>query len=382
MKAIINGRILLPDEEVFDKALLFNEKIVGIVDKQSAMRQADEVIDANDNYVSPGFIDVHIHGYKGADASDASQAGIRLMARELLENGITAFLPTTTTIEWETLERIFWQLRELSKESERADYPGAQVLGCHAEGPFINPLRKGALNGDHILRPDPDKFLPYADVVKMITFAPEMGGGENFIRNMKLYSDTVLSIGHTYANYDQTMDAIQQGVDHVTHTFNAMTPMHHRDPGVVGAALTSDVYCELIADTFTVHPGLYPLLVKAKGYKLVLITDCTRGGGLPDGEYTLGGLPIFVKNGECRLADGTIAGSVLKMNQAVYNMRKYGNVPMYQAARMASLNAAESIGVARKKGSLTAGKDADVVIMDPYCKVLKTFVRGRKLYER
>ena len=216
----------------------------------------------------------------------------------------------------------------------------------------------------------------------MVTFAPEMGGGENFIRNMKLYSDMVLSIGHTYANYDQTMDAIQQGVDHVTHTFNAMTPMHHRDPGVVGAALCSDVYCELIADTTTVHPGLYPLLVKAKGYKLVLITDCTRGGGLPDGEYTLGGLPIFVKNGECRLADGTIAGSVLKMNQAVYNMRKYGNVPMHQAVRMASLNAAKSIGIANKKGSLTAGKDADVVIMDHRCKVLTTFVRGRKLYER
>ncbi len=382
MKAIINGRILLPDEEVFDKALLFNEKIIGIVDKQSALRQADEVYDAEGLLVSPGFIDVHIHGYKGADASDASQSGIRLMAKELLENGVTAFLPTTTTIEWDTLERIFWQLRELSKESQRADYKGAEVLGCHAEGPFINPLRKGALNGEYILRPDADKFLPFSDVVKMITFAPEMGGGEAFIRNMKLYSDTVLSIGHTYANYDQTMDAIQQGVDHVTHTFNAMTPMHHRDPGVVGGALTSDVFCEVIADTFTVHPGLYPLLVKAKGNKLLLVTDCTRAGGLPDGEYSLGGLPIFVKNGESRLADGTIAGSVLKMNQAVYNMRKYGNVPMYQAARMASLNAAESIGVARKKGSLTAGKDADVVVMDPHCKVLKTFVRGRLLYER
>lgn len=382
MKAIINGRILLPDEEVFEKALLFDQKIVGIVDQQSAIQQADEVIDANGCYVAPGLIDVHIHGYKGADASDANQAGIRLMAKELLENGVTAFLPTTATIDWETLERIFWQLRELAKESQRADYPGAEVLGCHAEGPFINPLRKGALNAEYIIRPDADKLLPFSDVVKMVTFAPEMGGAEAFIRNMKLYSDTVLSIGHTYANYDQTMSAIQQGVDHITHTFNAMTPIHHRDPGVVGAALNSDVYCELIADTFTVHPGMYHLLVKAKGYKLVLVTDCTRAGGLPDGEYTLGGLPIFVKGIECRLADGTIAGSVLKLNRGVYNMRKYGNVPMHQAVRMASLNAAQSIGIAKKKGSLTAGKDADVIIMDDHCKVYKTFVRGRLLYNR
>ncbi len=376
MKAIVNGRILLPGAEVQGKALVYDKKIVGIMDEAAARAMADEVIDAAGMYVSPGLVDVHIHGYLGADVSDADNAGVRKMAKGILANGVTSFLPTTMTIGWSTLETIFAQLRQLREESRSAAFEGAEILGCHAEGPFINPAKKGAQAEENILPPDAEKVLPYADIIRLITFAPEMPGGDQFIRTLKEKTDITLSIGHTSANYDQAMNAIRLGANHITHTFNAMTPMMHRDPGVVGAALTTDVYCQLIVDTFHVHKGLFPLMHKAKGEHLVLITDCLRSCGMPDGEYELGGQKFVLKGIECRLLDGTIAGSVLKLNQGVRNFRDYASVSMHEAVRAASLNAAASIGVADRKGSLEAGKDADIVLMDGDCNVLRTIVGG------
>ena len=376
MKAIVNGRILLPGAEVHGKALVYDKKIVGIMDEAAARAMADEVIDAAGMYVSPGLVDVHIHGYLGADVSDADNAGVRKMAKGILANGVTSFLPTTMTIGWSTLETIFAQLRQLREESRSAAFEGAEILGCHAEGPFINPAKKGAQAEENILPPDAEKVLPYADIIRMISFAPEMPGGDQFIRTLKEKTDITLSIGHTSANYDQAMNAIRLGANHITHTFNAMTPMMHRDPGVVGAALTTDVYCQLIVDTFHVHKGLFPLMHKAKGEHLVLITDCLRSCGMPDGEYELGGQKFVLKGIECRLLDGTIAGSVLKLNQGVRNFRDYASVSMHEAVRAASLNAAASIGVADRKGSLEAGKDADIVLMDGDCNVLRTIVGG------
>lgn len=374
MKAIVGGRILLPDGEVSGKALLFDEVIRGIVDEKDV--HADEIMDAQGAYVSPGMVDVHIHGYQGEDASDASQNGLRRMARALLSNGVTSFLPTTMTVDWATLEACFQGIRSLMQESAAADFDGAQILGCHAEGPFINPQRKGAQAAEAILLPDAAKVLPYRDVIRVMTYAPESTGADAFAREIREKSDIRLSIGHTAATYDQAKKAVALGASRVTHTFNAMTGLHHRDPGVVGAALTEAVYCELIADTFHVHPGLFSLMHAAKGDHLVLITDCTRAGGLADGEYTLGGQPIFVRGIECRLKDGTIAGSVLKMNDAVRNFRDHAGVSMAQAVRAASLNTAASAGLEARKGSLEVGKDADIVLMDEACRVQRTFVRG------
>ena len=382
MKAIVNGRILLPGAEVQGKALVYDKKIVGVMDEAAARAMADEVIDAAGMYVSPGLVDVHIHGYLGADVSDADNAGVRKMAKGILANGVTSFLPTTMTIGWSTLETIFAQLRQLREESRSAAFEGAEILGCHAEGPFINPSKKGAQAEENILPPDAEKVLPYADIIRMISFAPEMPGGDQFIRTLKEKTDITLSIGHTSANYDQAMNAIRLGANHITHTFNAMTPMMHRDPGVVGAALTTDVYCQLIVDTFHVHKGLFPLMHKAKGEHLVLITDCLRSCGMPDGEYELGGQKFVLKGIECRLLDGTIAGSVLKLNNAVRNYRDNASIPMWKAVRAATLNAAESAGVADRKGSLESGKDADITLMDEDCQVVKTFVRGNLKYSK
>ena len=375
MKALVNGRILLPDREMAEQALLFDERIIAVTPVSEIPVEA-ETIDARGRFISPGFVDVHIHGYLGADASDGDPDGLRTLAHGVLENGVTSFLPTTLTVGWETLESVCRSIRELMPESQAPDFMGAEIVGMHMEGPFINPSKKGAQNPDYILAPDPQKVLPYQDVIRVITFAPEMPGGMEFTRVLKQESDIALSIGHTSANFDQAMEAIHAGVMRSTHTFNAMTPLMHRDPGVVGAALNSDIYTELIPDTFHVNKGIFPMMARLKGNKLVLITDALRSAGMPDGEYENGGQVFVLKGIECRLKDGTIAGSVLKLNQGVRNLRDHGYVPLYTAVRAASLNAAESARIDDQKGSLTPGKDADIILMDEDCNVLKTIVRG------
>ena len=378
MQAIINGRILLPEGEISEKALLFEEKIIGLAD--GGAPEGANVIDAKGAYVAPGFVDAHIHGYRGADVSDADPDGVRRMAGDLLQNGVTSFLPTTMTVRWDMLERVFTQLRALRAESRQADFPGARILGCHAEGPFINPAKKGAQAEEAVLPPDAEKVLPYADVIRVMTFAPEMPGGERFLREIREKTEIALSIGHTNATYDQARAAIALGARRVTHFFNAMPPLHHREPGVIGAALESGVYTELIADTFHVHPGLFSLLHRVKGDRLVLITDAVRAAGMPDGEYTLGGQAFTLRGIQCRMADGTIAGSVLKMNDAVRNLRDHAGIPLFAAVRAASLNAAASIGLEKEIGSLEAGKAADILLMDEDCRVLRTLVAGREKY--
>ena len=378
MHAIINGRIVLPDQLVNHSVLLYDEKIIGIV-PENEIPEGAEIIDAAGNLVIPGLVDMHIHGYLGEDASDGSFDGIRTMAEGVAKNGVTSFLPTTMTVSYDDLRAAFAQIRRAVAESASPEWQGAQVLGVNAEGPFINPSKKGAQAGENI-RPGDAAFLKeYLDIIKVFTIAPEMPGNMDCIREMA--GKCLISMGHTGANCEEAIAAIEAGVGHVTHLFNAQTPLMHRDPGVVGAALTDDrVSTELIADTFHVNARLFPLVSRMKGDKLVLITDCTRAGGLADGEYTLGGQPIFVKGIECRLADGTIAGSVLKLNYAVYNLLNNTRLPIWEAVNAASLNPARRIGMDSRKGSLESGKDADIAIVNDRFDVLSTIIAGRCVY--
>ena len=380
MKAIINGIILTPHEEIRGMALLFDTAFRGIVPPD--LVQADEIIDAKGRYIAPGLIDVHIHGYLGKDISDGSEEGARIMAEGVLANGVTSFLPTTMTVSWSEIEASFDVVRRLMPQSREPDFLGAQILGCHAEGPFINPQRKGAQSQKHIIPPRADLILPHSDVVRLITVAPEMEGGLEFIRELTSKSGITVSIGHSNADYDLAKKAIEAGASHITHLFNAQTGLNHRKPGIVGAALTSDVFTELIADTFHVHQGLFSMLYNVKRDLLVLVTDCTRAGGLPDGEYTLGGQPIFVNGIECRLQNGTIAGSVLKLNDAARNLHCLGGVPLKDAIHAASLSAARTISMDRVKGSIEDGKDADFIFIDDECRVYSTFVRGTLKYSK
>lgn len=380
MKAIINGIILTPDEEIQGKALLFDTQFRGIVPIDQL--QVDEVIDAQGRYIAPGLIDVHIHGYLGEDISDGSEAGARLMAEGVLANGVTSFLPTTMTVSWSEIESAFEVIRRLMPQSKEVDFHGAQIIGCHAEGPFINPKRKGAQAAEHILPPQADLILPHRDVVRLVTMAPEMEGGLEFIREITSKSDIAVSIGHSTADFALAIEAIAAGASHITHLFNAQTGLNHREPGIVGAGLTSDVFTELIADAFHVHEGLFNMLYNVKKSLLVLVTDCTRAGGLPDGEYTLGGQPIYVNGIQCKLEDGTIAGSVLKLNNAVYNLHHLGGISLREAVHAASLSAARTIGVDDIKGSIEDGKDADFILIDDACHVYSSFVRGTLKYSK
>ena len=377
---VINGKIVLPDSVVSGKALAFDKesgKILGIVE---APADASDVIDAKGNYVAPGLIDIHIHGYLGEDTCDAKPEGIRKMAYGVAENGVTSFLPTTMTVSKKQIVASLNAVRSLKEESK--SWGGAEILGVHAEGPFINPSKKGAQAEENILVPDADFIIENSDIIKSVTLAPEMDEGHKCIKKLAAESDVLVSMGHTDAKFEEAMSAAKDGVNHTTHLFNAMSALAHRNPGVVGAALASEnVSVEVIADTFHINPGLYTIVAKVKGEKMVLITDCTRAGGMPDGEYELGGQPIFLKGIECRLADGTIAGSVLKLNEAVRNVINHTDLPAYEVFNMASLNPAKAIRCDERIGSLEKGKDADIIIADKDINIIRTIKKGKTIYE-
>ena len=378
MKCIINGKIILSDKIVEDSAIIFGDKITDIVPVSDIDLSDYEIIDASGNYVSPGLVDMHIHGYLGADASDGDADGIRLMAEGIIKNGVTAWCPTTMTVSKAEIEKAFDCVREVKNTDE---YYGARILGVNSEGPFINAAKKGAQAEEHILKPDADFIIENSDIVKLFTVAPEVDGAAECIEKVSKNSDVLISMGHTDASYEEAMAGIKIGVEHTTHLFNAMTALSHRSPGVVGAALSSDVSAELIADTFHVNKGLFGLIAKIKGDKLCLITDCIRAGGMADGDYTLGGQPVHKEGIKCLMPDGTIAGSVLKLNDAVYNLYENSALSLNEAVNCASLNPAKALGEDSEIGSLEVGKRADIIIADDKFNILTTILGGEIRYK-
>ena len=376
MKCIINGKIVTPSEVLEGYAIVFDEKIKEITKDVPA---GCEIIDAAGAFVAPGLVDIHIHGYVGEDTCDGDPEGLERMARAIVANGVTSFCPTTMTVAKSQIERAFDSARELKAKE---GYHGANVLGVNCEGPFINPSKKGAQAEEHILPPDGKFIVDNADIIKLVTIAPEMPGALDAIKYITENSDVLVSTGHTGATFDEANAGIEAGVRHTTHLFNAMTALMHRNPGVVGSALTHDeVSCEMICDTFHVNKGLFPLVAKVKGDKLCLITDCMRAGGMPDGKYDLGGQDVYVKGIQCLLEDGTIAGSVLRLNRAVQNVYENTDIGIAKAFACASLNPATAIHEESRKGSLEVGKDADIIIIDTDFNVIKTIIGGTTRYE-
>jgi N-acetylglucosamine-6-phosphate deacetylase len=282
------------------------------------------------------------------------------------------------TVDMKVIKKALEVCRALKEESKT--WEGSAILGCHAEGPFISAAKKGAQDPKFILKPDAKFVKEYADIIRIISLAPEEDT-ENFdaIKEIRRDTDVVMSIGHTSADYDTAMKSTEVGMRHVTHLFNAMTALAHRAPGVVTAALNSDVSCELIVDTFHVNPALYDILWKIKGRKLCFITDCLPAGGLPEGEYTLGGAKIIYRGIVCRLEDGTVAGSVLHLNKGVWNVYTNSNIPLWECVNGASLNPATTLGIDKTKGSIEVGKDADIIITDNEFNVQKTTERIESL---
>jgi len=377
MKVIVNGRIITPNELLENKVLIIEQgKIISITD---VVPDNVEIIDAKGLIIAPGFIDIHIHGSMGADVMDGTVDAIKVISASIAQYGTTSFLPTTMTMPREDVYRSLEAIKSLQGKV----LVGAEVLGAHLEGPFINEKYKGAQNAAFVIPPDYKWIKDFSDVIKVITYAPEMDSDFKFTQRIKAETDVILSIGHSEANYELASKAIKCGCSHVTHLFNAMTGLHHRDPGIVGAALQHDVFTELIADTVHVNKNLFQFVLNNKGKdRIVLITDSMRAGCMKDGLYNLGEQVAYVKNGIARLADETLAGSVLTLNQAVHNFYKNTDATLSEAISMASLNPATSIHVSDCKGSVEIGKDADIILLDDEFNCHLTLVKGEVVYKR
>ncbi len=380
MKAIVNGKIIVGNKILENKVLLFEKRIVDILDRKNVrLSKDDQVIDAKGLYISPGFIDVHIHGSGGKDVMDGELESIKVISNTIAKRGVTSFLPTTMTM---AKERIYKAL-DVIKQSMNMDLGGAKVLGAHLEGPFINPKYKGAQREDFIKNPSFDFIKDYKNMIKIITLAPEKDENFKFLKDIKENTDIVLSIGHSDATYEQAMAAIDNGISRATHTFNAMTPLNHRKPGIVGAIMNTDIYCELIADNIHVHRGAINILTKIKGKdKIVLITDSMRAGCMNDGVWELGGQKVIVKNGSARLEDHTLAGSILTLDNAIKNMKNNTDASLCEIISMVTINPAKNINIYDRKGSIEKGKDADIVIFDKDINISMTIVDGNIVYQK
>lgn len=376
MKAIINGKIVQKDSILENKVLVFDKKILDICDTAPENCQ---IIDARGMYISPGLIDIHIHGSKGCDVMDNTVEAINTISSSIASNGVTGYLPTTMSMNKEKIQNAFKAIEEARKSENK----GAKILGIHVEGPFININYKGAQNAKFIVKPDFDLIKDYTDFIKIISYAPEVDENLEFTKKVKRETDIVLSICHSNATYNEVKNSVECGVSNITHLFNGMSPFTHREPGVVGAALASDVYCEIIADKIHVSKDVFQIVLNNKGKeKVVLITDSMRAASMEDGEYELGGQPVYVKDNSARLENGSLAGSVLTLNNAVYNFLENTNLSLHEAINLASLNPARSIKIDKEKGSLEIGKDADIAIFDENMNCYLTIVEGQIVYKK
>ena len=372
IKAIINAKLILNDEIVEGKTLLFDKSIVKIVDNVNL--DTTEVIDANGNYVSPGFIDLHIHGSGGADVMDATPEALGTISSTLLQTGTTSFLATTMTMSKKHIDNA---LQNIQLHSQNVT--GAQILGVHLEGPFINVSKYGAQDKAYIQTPNRALIHDYMNEVKMITLAPEVEGAESFIKDLsEQYPHVILSIGHSDASYEKSKESFSWGVSHATHLFNAMNPYHHREPGIVGAVFDSEVTCDIIADLVHTHSSTLELVHQVKKDKLILITDAMRAGCMKCGSYDLGGRKVTVKGAKASLEDGTLAGSVLKLNDALKNMTTVTSMTVVEAVNAVTKVPAQKLGL--KKGTLKVGYDADIVIFDEKFSIITTIISGEIKY--
>lgn len=380
MKAIVNGKIIVGNEILENKVLLFEKKIIDILDRGNVyLSKNDYIIDAKGLYISPGFIDVHIHGSGGKDAMDGEIESIKVISNTIAKRGVTSFLPTTMTMDKEHI----YKALDVIEQAINMDLGGAKVLGAHLEGPFINPKYKGAQKADFIKNPSFDFIKGYENVIKIITLAPEKDENFKFLKYIKENTDIVLSIGHSDATYEQAMAAIDNGISRATHTFNAMTPLNHRKPGIIGAIMNTDISCELIADNIHVHKGAVNVLTKIKGKdKIILITDSMRAGCMNNGIWELGGQKVIVKDSSARLEDNTLAGSILTLDSAVKNMKNNIDASLCEIISMVTVNPAKDINVYDRKGSIEKGKDADIVIFDKEIDISMTIIEGNIVYKK
>lgn len=379
--AFVNARLVLPDC-LAEGALLARDGRIERVGPDVSPPPGAEVIDLDGRYLAPGFIDIHVHGGGGHSLMTDDAAEIEAYARWVVSRGVTSFLASTSAQDHAAilrrLEACLPALRPL---------PGAaEPLGFHLEGPFLNPQRKGAFPEAWLRAPNARDFEQYARAadgrIRQVTLAPELPGADELIAAVRRMG-TVPAMGHTDATYDEAMHSFELGVSHVTHCFNAMRPFLHRDPGCLGAILTSaQVTAELIADGSHVYPAAAALLVRAKGVeRTVLVTDGIPLAGLGRVDQGVWGENVRVEGSVVVRADGTIAGSVATLDELVRNACAWLGADLPEAVRMASLNPARVIGLEGTKGALRPGLAADLVVLDDELRVLQTYVAGERAFD-
>ncbi len=336
-------------------------------------------LDAQGNNLLPGFIDLHVHGAMGHEAMDASPSGLEQMARFYASHGVTSFLATT----WTANRASIMKALELVEEMQGRIRGGSTLLGTQLEGPYLNPTRCGAQDVNLIRRAEKEEALEFLEsgVIRLLALAPE------FEENLWLIDECVqrgitVSAAHTTANYEQMQRAVAHGVTHLTHSYNAMQPLGHRELGTIGAAMAfPQMSCELIADNIHVHPAAQKILVDVKTPSgVILVTDAIRAAGLSDGDYRLDERSVHIQDGAVRLLDGTLAGSVLTMERALQNVCFATGRALAEMWITSSLNAARAIGISAQKGSLEVGKDADLVLLDESFHVRSTIVQGEVVF--
>ena len=367
---ITGGKVFDPEQGFQERELCFEGRLISLDSTDG------QVYNAEGCYVIPGLTDIHFHGCRGCDFSDADPEGLETMARYELSRGVTQICPAGMTLLEDQLTRVC----QVAAAHREADRPGAALVGVNLEGPFLSMAKKGAQNGDWIHAPDAGMFFRLMEasrgLVKLVSLAPEEPGAMEFIQAVE--GEVTVSLAHTAADYDTAMEAFRLGARHVTHLFNAMPPFSHRAPGVVGAAFDNpQCRVELICDGVHIHPSVVRAVFRLFGpERVVLISDTMRAAGMPDGSYTLGGQDVTVKGKLATLADGTIAGSVTDLMSCMRTAVSFG-IPLHDAVRAAAVNPAQAIGIYDRVGSLEPGKRANVVILDENLELKAVFFRGQ-----
>jgi N-acetylglucosamine-6-phosphate deacetylase len=334
-------------------------------------------------HLIPGMIDMHTHGLAGADTMDATPQALDTMSQALPKEGVTGFLASTISADLSDIENALKNAHHYVQNTKETQ--GAKLLGIHLEGPFLSPEKPGSQLKQYLLTPNISYMKRWQslapNLIKMTTIAPELPGCLEFIQYLK-QQNIIAAIGHTNADYAKAMEAISAGCTQTTHLYNAMRSIHHREPGAVIAALLSDqISTEIIADGIHLHPAIIQCIVKLKGFdRTLLITDAMRAKQLQDGLYDFNGQQVIVQNKAAKLNDGTLAASVLGMDEAVRNMIQFTGCTLKDTIKMSSTNPAIQLGIIDRKGSIAIGKDADLVILDENYQVRFTMVEGKILH--
>lgn len=369
---ITNGKVILKEQVINTNVYVEGTKIVEISNRQP---EGETVIDANGRYVAPGFIDVHSHGRGGGDTMYNTFEDLNTITSTSIKTGVTRILPTTMTM---SPEDTYAAIKNVADNMDKV--AGSKIVGVHMEGPFFNVKYKGAQPEEYMIAPTAKNYNllvgEYGHIVKKLSLAPELENSDKLIEYLVKHG-VVVSMGHTNATYDQAIVGIKAGATSGTHTYNAMTPLTHRNPGVVGAVMESDqVYAELILDGIHVSYPAPKVLLKAKGLdKVMLITDSIEASGLADGQYKLGNQPVYVKDNSARLKDGTLAGSILAMNNAVKNAYQNLGLKINEAVNLASYNPAKNLNLI-DLGEIAVNKTADLIMFDEDVNVNFVMIAG------